>query len=109
MNQALVLDDVPTEVVPGISPAIALVHPLVAVECFPPDANRCRPIIQDVNALPAFTAPRDVLDVLSISCPHFTEPIDQCHRKPLVTLGSTNIRGPMILIVRGHINGEAQL
>jgi hypothetical protein len=81
MYQVLVLEDVPAKMIPGISPSVAR-------GCVPEslsnislsDVNRCRAVIQDVNALPTPAAPWHVFDVVSVSHPQLAEFVYQYHR-----------------------------
>lgn len=82
--QGFVLDDVPAEVVPGIATSSALVcvpQPLPNVSLSNVDWGRA--VVENVDALPAFTASWHVLDVRRVSCPHLAELVDECHRNLL--------------------------
>jgi hypothetical protein len=58
MYQSLVLDDVPTEIVPGIPTTLTFVRRPEALSNIPlANVYGCRTVIQDVNALPAFATP----------------------------------------------------
>ena len=80
MNQALVLEDVPIEAVPRLSPPTALVCcPESLANISLSNVDWCRTIVEDVNALPAFATSRHVLDVLGVSRPQLATTINQCH------------------------------
>ena len=82
MYQALVLEDVPTEAVPGFSPPTALICcPESLADISLTNVNGCRTVVEDVETLPTRAASRHVFDIFRVSCPHFAEPVDQ-HQGP---------------------------
>lgn len=80
MDQALVLDNVPTEPVPGLFPPLTFVriyqtHSNISL----PNVDRRRTVIQDVDALSALLSSGHTLIfyVLGVACPPLTKLLDQ--------------------------------
>jgi hypothetical protein len=72
--QLFVFQDVPTEAIPAISSPVALIRvPESLPDIALPNVDRSRAVIKNIDALPAFTASRNGLDVLRISRPHLAE------------------------------------
>ena len=87
MYQALILEGVPTEAVPGFSPPTAFVCcPESLADISLTNVNGCRTVVEDVKTLPTRAASRHVFDVFMVSCPHFTELVDQRHRTSVHSL-----------------------
>jgi hypothetical protein len=81
VDQALVLDHVPTEAIPGVSSPVALIcgpEPLPDIPLA--NVDRCGTLVEDVDTLPASATSWHVLDVFRVSCPHLTELFDQFQR-----------------------------
>ena len=87
--EVFVLEDVPTEVIPGVLPPPAVMCGLQSVpDISLADVNWRRAVVEDVNSLPAFTDFPNVFDVLGIPSPHFAELVHQCHRASAAGSGS---------------------
>lgn len=89
--EALVLNYVPAEVVPGLLSPFALGRGRESLSYIPlPDVNRRRAVIKNVNALSALTSSGHtfVFDVVRVACPPLTELADQRH--PFLSARSGN-------------------
>lgn len=90
MNKALVFQDVPAEIVPSISPPLALFIcvPQPTLDISLADVDWRRPVIQNVDTLAALSFCRNVLDVFRVSGPHFTAAFHQSSLALLAATGS---------------------
>lgn len=85
MSQILVLNYVPTEVIPKVFPPFTYrCSPKAIRNISLPDIDRSRAVIKDVNTVLRMflQGSLNILYVLRGSCPHFTELVDQFHRFP---------------------------
>lgn len=89
--EVLVLDHVPTEVVPGLFPPFALGRRRESLSNIAlPDVDRRRAVIKNVNALFTLTSSGHIFIfyIFRVTCPPLTELVDQRHIALPVGLGS---------------------
>lgn len=94
MYQAVLFEDIPTEVIPGISPPLAPIigPPQTTLNISLSHIDRCRSVIEDVDTLAALRLCRHTLDVLGVSGPHFTAVFHQRHFASLADSGNHDHR-----------------